>query len=339
MALIIRNLPADTTLVRRLRVVGVRGTLSPSESQTELERLLHAHQFTRGFELVAPGTPTNSLPGARAAYTSRPSPEDIVEVNQRRHLVGGAASPLCQPQDDRDGTLLANMLGIDVATFAYVKRADATVQQDAIRMRAILSAATQRALVRHFSGAVAAETVREILGFGIARVNALGPLPVVRVGPQPYGILPVIRRNANRMRAGSNARRYLPALERLRPHWEAATASVDRVGKPGADPARTLIGLLRQDGVARRIGFRPFVGPELGQLAAPTMTTAERTACRFSATRPSRSSVRWVSAPRPRPPSFARSTCHLRPSSRCRSSSQRMRRQAQCRSPRTIWSW
>jgi hypothetical protein len=72
MAIVLRNLPSGVELVRRLRVIGVRGTLGPDHSQAELEALLNAHQFTRGLELVAPGTPTNSLPGARSGYASRP---------------------------------------------------------------------------------------------------------------------------------------------------------------------------------------------------------------------------------------------------------------------------
>ena len=263
MAIVIRNLPAGIDVVQRLRVVGVRGTLNPAESQIELQQLIRAHQFTRGFELVAPGTPTNSLPGARAGYSSRPSPGDIVDVNQRRYLIGGASAPLCQQGDESDGWALASALGVEVSTFGFVKRADATDQRDARMIRTLLAAATERTLIRHLAAVIEADTVRELLAFGAQRVSALGPLPALRVGPQPYGILPVLRRDQGRVRANASASRYLPTLDRLRATWEAASAGVDRVGRPGADPSETLIRILQHDAVTRRLAFRPFVSRDL----------------------------------------------------------------------------
>jgi len=273
MALVLRNLPAATQRVRRLRVFGVRGTLSPADTRTELEALLRAHQFTRGFELVAPGTPTNSLPGARSGYASRPSPEHIVEVNTRRYLVGGASNPLCQQGDETDGSALAFSLGLNVAALGFVRGADATDQRDGRNIRFLLASATERTLVRHFADIAEPQTVRDLLSFAAVRVSALGPLPAFRVGPQPYGILPILRRDATRARA--SAGRYLPLLESLRSVWEAAVAGVDRVGKPGADPAETLIRILQQDAIARGIAFRPFLGHDLAREAASGLGTRD----------------------------------------------------------------
>jgi hypothetical protein len=277
MALIIRNLPADTVRVAKLRVVGALGTLNPSDTQAEFEKLLRAHQFTRGLELLTPGTPTNSLPGARAAYTSRPSVAEIVEVNQRRYLVGGAANPLCHLGDHTDGAALAFMLGVNTTTFAYVKGADATWGRAGACMRMLLAAATKRTLGRNLADAVAPALLDEILEYGTARVSALGAVPTLRVGSQPYGMLPILRRDTSRMASGSNAARYMPLLEKLRSRWETAETATEYVGKRGADPGRTLIRMLQLDGITQRVAFRPFISREIGGRLATTWTATQTT--------------------------------------------------------------
>ena len=46
--------------VERVLAFGVRASLDPQESATELAALLEAHRYAEGAEFVAPGTPTNN---------------------------------------------------------------------------------------------------------------------------------------------------------------------------------------------------------------------------------------------------------------------------------------
>ena len=61
--------------ITRIMVIGARGIVGPDRAATELDALFDAHHYTDGLELLAPGTATNSVPGARAGYTSRPACE------------------------------------------------------------------------------------------------------------------------------------------------------------------------------------------------------------------------------------------------------------------------
>jgi hypothetical protein len=271
MALKIRALPAEVTEIRRLIVVGACSTLDPTQTQSALEQLLDAHHFTRGLDLLPPGTPTNSSPGSRAGFSSRPALADVIAIEQRRYQVGGRMAPLCQRGDRSDGTELATALGIQPATFAYTARADATESLDGMQLRTLLAAVVRRPLTNLLAGILDPATVDELLAFACDRVAALGPFTYLRVGNQPYGLLPVMLTDEARS-PGSNAARYLPALDRLRAHWQAAEANLDFVGKPGVDPGDTLIRILQRDGVAGRIAFRPLLGPQTGQAAAAGLT-------------------------------------------------------------------
>jgi hypothetical protein len=283
MALIVRAIPATVSEIGRLVVVGARGTLDPLETQSQLEKLLGAHRHTRGLELLTPGTATNCSPGTRAGFSTRPALPEVIALESRRYQVGGRVLPLCQPGDQSDGTALATALGIEPAVFAFTARADGSDQVDGRHMRSILTTATQRPLARLLEHIVDRNAVDQLLAFAVQQTSALGPLPTLRIGSQPYGILPVMLTAGARFDEGSNAARYLPVLDRMRGLWESAASGLDRVGKNGADPGQTLIRILQRDGVAARIAFRPFLGPTTG--AAMSVGLAGRSAAKLAAQR------------------------------------------------------
>jgi hypothetical protein len=265
MALVVPALPDPPVEVRRIVVVGARGTLDPDETAAELERLLDAQHYTRGCAFVAPGTPTNSLPGTRAGFSARPAPADLLPVERRRFLIGMRPSPLCSPHDETDASQLATALGIRAETFAYVPRADATDREAGRLMRRLLASAISRNLTRLLSGILDEAQVANGLGYGVEFVSALGPLPALRVGSQPYGVLPVLVRDNARLAPGTFAASALPVLDALRQRWEQAAAGLPRVGEPGSDAGQTLIRILQRDAVAQRIALRPLAGPQLAR--------------------------------------------------------------------------
>jgi hypothetical protein len=269
MALVVPDLPDTLAEVRRLVVLGARATLGPAESAAELGSLLEAQHYTRGLALMGPGTPTNSLPGARAGYTSRPAPADVVPIERRRFMIGMRPQPLCQPGDESDGTALARALGIGVDTFAYVSHADFTEGQDGAELRSLLADATRARLTALLDDILDPGEVSMLLDFAVQFGSAGGPWPVLRVGSQPYGVLPILLRDDERPPdPGTFAAEALPMLDRLRATWSAAAAGIPWVGEPGDNAGETLIRILQRDGVARRIAFRAMLGPQLGDEVA-----------------------------------------------------------------------
>jgi hypothetical protein len=93
-------------------------------------------------------------------------------------------------------------------------------------------------------------------------VRNRGPLPAVRVGRQPYGILPVssldLWKNEDE---GPMDEMKLRVLRHLRPFWQAGLAKVPRVhGRQDQD--RALLEVLVQDAVSAKVTFRKAVGDD-----------------------------------------------------------------------------
>ncbi len=325
MALVLEDLPDME--IRRLIVLGARGTLDPDETATELARLLDAQHYTRGIGFLPSGTPTNSLPGSRAGYSTRPELADVLPIERRRFLIGMRPTPLSQAGDDTDAARLALALGIDASTFGYVQGADSTNYLAERDLLALLATATRRRLVRQLDGILDQSQLDNVFDFGVSLVSPTGHLPILRVGSQPYGVVPVLVRDDAHTPPGFTG--LLQVLDRLRGAWERAADEVPRVGDTTADPGEAVVRILQRDAVARRIAFRPLLGPELGERVAnrlggsgdsklnvkppgrPSTRSGPSTHCRRRFSR----LCTWISLPRSPPRSSHRLKRPLRPCS------------------------
>jgi hypothetical protein len=198
----------------RLSVVGVRSSVGPTEGSEELADLLDAHHYTDGLSFMSQGTPTNTH-------------EDTAGEDEEFHqgLSVEAVPPLVEDGDLSDGDLLARALAIDPDddgehVFANVAHADNTEQRDARHMNSALWPATigysmanlyvDNEIVGNPSMTEIGTKVSpwsvdppdrkdletEMLWLDAYRrhfiryVRARGPLPTLRAGDQPYGVLP-----------------------------------------------------------------------------------------------------------------------------------------------------
>ncbi len=68
-------------------------------------------------------------------------------------------------------------------------------------------------------------------------VRARGPIPAIRVGDQPYGVLPVSSLDEQQWRPSADAveQKLLPLLRKIRFWWNAAGANVPRLGAGALD--------------------------------------------------------------------------------------------------------
>ncbi|MEO8756013.1 MAG: hypothetical protein ABI624_25420, partial [Casimicrobiaceae bacterium] len=96
----------------------------------------------------------------------------------------------------------------------------------------------------------------------IANVRAFGPLPTLRVGRQPYGILPVTPLGGDTAKITDARERWLAATlktlsERL---WYPRVPDVARVGRSD-DPAQDLAAVMKSDAVSGTYRLRYLLGP------------------------------------------------------------------------------
>lgn len=232
----------------QLLVVGVRMSAGEDEGGELLEELIdHHHHGRGGFELIGQGTPTNNTEAAGAGFTRGDDPDAAFDQ-------APAAEPTQDPLRKRDGQWLAELLGIDPAVLADVPGSEGTDQSEARAMqRALWPATLGYFMETMMRPAFSDATVEQARRFFTRYVSGRGALPAIRIGAQPYGILPTTAFSRIGWLKGERTRRpsaelaFLARLHRLLRQidedWSALAASSAHVGGAG-DPHQTLLEIL-----------------------------------------------------------------------------------------------
>jgi hypothetical protein len=244
----------------RIVVLGVRVSDTPAEGKSQLESLLDDHLRSRaGFELLPQGTPTNNTESESTRFNVHGDPDASFNTGFREQPAFTAeADPLLR----RDGEWFAQLLGISPALAQRIPNAGGRDQLEARAMNLALWPGTIGYMMRTMLAPVFAEADVEATRSFFARcVSGRGAIPAVRVGAQPYGILPVTSfGSVNWFDADISSRlaifrdqSFLSYLRRLRAllmqieqEWDAQLAKVSFVGKTGAgvDPHQVLLDVL-----------------------------------------------------------------------------------------------
>jgi hypothetical protein len=246
----------------RVLVVGVKSRLDPATAATRLGSVLDAHHYTDGVALLPIGTPTNSSNGVKSGYTT----DDPAYAASFAVEFGQPMTP--SADGGGDGDRIARALGVDAAHFAHVSGADGRHDDAPSAMNTVLwPASWEYYLTNLVNGAVpdASNTIPAARAFFIAWVRARGPWPTLRIGRQPYGVVPVVWSGGYQPLAGDTLSAPLLALlEKLRPSWRSASATVPRVSV-GSDPDATLAGILGMSPRSETYVGRSVMGPQYNE--------------------------------------------------------------------------
>ena len=244
-----------------LLVIGVRDEPATDGAQL-LEDLLRDHAFSAGLGMLTAGTPTNNTPGSRSGWSSGPSFPPP----------GNDPGPGERPVADA----LAGALGLPDATFLR-SCSGATDSEPAVV--AALSMLTWAALGRGFAessltrvnGSDGRPTAvgafrpwRDIRDHFLAHVRSRGPLPMIRIGRQPYGVLPASSLSDWRAEHAEDADAAIAAwCNRLREKWRGVLDTIPQVGK--ADEAQSsdllMVDILERQPTATGLAMRRMNGP------------------------------------------------------------------------------
>ncbi|WP_405775996.1 hypothetical protein [Streptomyces sp. NBC_01538] len=259
--------PIGRPRVDRLVVLGAHVTRDADASRQAFEALLDAHHHTVGLSFVRPGAPTNALPGERPDHTSRPDVDQVFAVEgDMWPLIKSGQTLVDDPIADGVGT--AELLGLDPAVFAHVEGADRRTGAAAAQVRRLLADAVTGTLRHLWAPVLTAGDLDVTASYFADAVEGLGPMPALRVGDQPYGILPVSVIIPEDFDLDPFEVRLLTVLRRLREWvWEPSVAAVPAIGGQLADPAGTLLALLRSDGVTQTLALRALLGPDVSAVA------------------------------------------------------------------------
>lgn len=246
--------------VDRLIVLGVRGSEDPQTAGERLSRLLQAHRFTRGVELLRHGTPTNNTEEKPSGFASDTSAAPASPP---------ASEALYEPGDGRDGDRLDAALGIRRGSFDRVPGADRDQVSAGGDMHATLWPGTLGYFLEQFmTPALSDAAVDQVWAHFVSYVRGLGALPPLRLGRQPYGVLPIVPLDHVDPENDVFERELLGVLRNLLPFWRAGIARVPRMGAT-SDPDADLVSVLGMQPATRTVDGRDVYGPQfLGSLWA-----------------------------------------------------------------------
>lgn len=173
----------------RLLVLGVRLSADEEAGRLELESLIHHHRHGReGFAIVPQGTPTNNTEDAGSGFTTSDDPDaSFDDLFVKGDLFEESSDWL----DKKDGQWLAECLGIDVEAAKKIRHGGGADQVEARAMNMALWPSTLGYWMSAMMDTVFDRETEEHTRLFFRRyVSGRGLVPAVRIGKQPYGILP-----------------------------------------------------------------------------------------------------------------------------------------------------
>lgn len=235
----------------RLLVLGLQMSVSEQQGPAALQELLAHHLSSRsGFAFLPQGTPAHNSSGADSGSDQDQDADASFNDRKNRPLFTSVPDPM----QKQDGQWFAELLGLDPAFIANVHASGGIDQKQARAMQTALWPATlgywMQTLFTPNPGVTSIFSdadIDETRSFFSNYVSGRGALPAIRIGGQPYGILPTTvfsriqwfapDRTVNRAPA---AQRFLSGLygilRQLDSDWITMSQSAAWVGESGTPP-------------------------------------------------------------------------------------------------------
>lgn len=240
--------------VDQLLVLGVKSSVAPEQMALALADLLDAHRFSRGLAVAPQGAPTSNTSAQPSAFP--PDDADGARSYQVERLGLDVTG--------HDGGLLASALGLDPARLAHLDGGDGREQERARAMCDALWPVTLGYFLEQMMDPVFdATAIAEARRHFVANVRGRGPLPSLRIGSRPYGLLPATSLASWQPAAdATGADAALPGgLRPLLALWQAAAQNAPHLGR-STDAGRDLLESLGLDASAREVRVRSATGSD-----------------------------------------------------------------------------
>ncbi|MBV7530641.1 hypothetical protein [Chitinophaga sp. sic0106] len=261
------NITADqvTHGFSRISALGIRMSGSATKGQELLETLLEHHRVSKKGCIILPqGTPTNNTEEEGTAHRYIDDPDESFDNRKKDHLFDITPKLL----EKKDGQWLAEALGINPDALQKMLNSDHTDQMEARLMNTALWPATLGYMMETMMhGVFTDEDIEATRTYFNCHVSGRNTVPAIKVGKQPYGILPVT--NFSKIGwfdlhtpvpgiAGTNVTgmvntgnsyllRLYEILKKVDADFLKLLPAVSFVGKTKEDPHRVLLDVLGQN--------------------------------------------------------------------------------------------
>ena len=177
----------------RIMVFGIKNTLTPEEEVRAVSNLFENHHYSKGWSFVNQGTPSNNTATVESGY---PIDDDNGRISFDLERRGISLNP------NGDGAIFATALGLDSTIIRNIYGANNQEQINAIAMSRALWPVAMGYYLDHMMAPefnpddnirdlFSDEHVEDGREYYLRYVRGRGPLPAIRIGDVPYGLLPV----------------------------------------------------------------------------------------------------------------------------------------------------
>ncbi|MFJ8085630.1 hypothetical protein ACIQ6Y_34250 [Streptomyces sp. NPDC096205] len=229
-------------------VTGIRGGTS-EHTEELIGTLLDAHRCTDGLAVLPTGTPTNNTDATRSAWRTRMPPPTPEEADAQRAALGDLA-----PGDPHAAARIALALG-PAAGRVVAETADGLDLDDHDLLTELHAAIGAMAAASTRWRGYDADTPVDLtflVSHFIDHVRARGQLPTLRVGRQPYGLLPAT--SLDLWHGTDVAPRIFDHVQGFRSFAESESWRAPSVGSR-FDPDEVINDLLHRLPASRRVRF------------------------------------------------------------------------------------
>lgn len=255
-------LPGGIRTIESIVVAGTRQSVPEQDAARELADLLVSHAYTDGFGALAHGVPTNNADAARSPY-------------QPTATAGPPAAAAVTASEEATG--IARLLGVDADEIEALLPPGSPRSTLGAAQRAANTAlwwVTWEPVLRRIDSdadvpAVTPSSIESARRVHRDDVRGAGHSSAIRVGAQPYGILPVTDLGAFVPRSGEITAALVPLVRRILTRWTTRADTLPRV-RPNDDVSdAAMLEMLGLSPVATGVRVRPGVdGKDAGWIGA-----------------------------------------------------------------------
>jgi hypothetical protein len=223
----------------KIIVLGLRLSATAINSKTQLEKLLQNHHYSkRGFGLLPQGTPTNNTE-EDSGFTRRENADESYDIVFNKK---DAFTESNDPWQKRDGQWLAEYLGLDVEFFKQIPNAGGNDQGEGRAMNTALWPATLGNFMDEMMDTVFSDDdIVKTRNFFNSYVSGRGAIPGIRIGKQPYGILPSTVFSRMDFGRDQNVTRLYNEMRKLDTPWAEMSKNVANVSVKSPKPHQQVL--------------------------------------------------------------------------------------------------
>ena len=234
--------------IDRLIVLGVDWTQTPQSASELVAELLDNHQSSAGLKFVAQGTPTNNTSASRSGFAQGGG--DVVGALDP--TVADARAAAVADELSAAGARLQQLFGLPAELFdaGLIPGADLQEGATAGHMLNALWKATLGYTLRYFWNPIDSahsliddDAIEQLRAWAVRYLRASGPLSALRVGTQPYGILPVCARGYVPHANSPLERELAQATAWFRTYWDAEVPKVPTLQDPSAESLHQVLSM------------------------------------------------------------------------------------------------